>query len=58
MKSLKHRRKIERNVPFEGWKLSIVDEKIDEKTVVSIHYIRFEQIILTDLKIYFRILGW
>ena len=31
MKSLKYTRKIRRNVLFEDEKLSIVDEKIDEK---------------------------
>ena len=45
MKSLKYRGKIGRNVPFQDEKLSIVDEKIDEKkTVNQIHYIRFEEI--------------
>ena len=33
MKSLKYRRKIGGNVPLQDEKLSIVDEKIDEKTV-------------------------
>ena len=31
MKSLKYRRKIRRNVPFQNEKLSIAEEKIDEK---------------------------
>ena len=31
MKSLKYRRKIRRNVPFQDKKLSITDEKTDEK---------------------------
>ena len=31
MKSLKYRQKIRQNVPFQDEKLSITDEKIDEK---------------------------
>ena len=31
MKSLKYRRKIRQNVPFQDEKLSIKDEKIDEE---------------------------
>ena len=31
MKSLKYRRKIRRNVPFQDEKLGTADEKIDEK---------------------------
>ena len=54
MKSLKYRRKIGRNVQFQDEKLNIVDKKIDEKNSC---YIKFEQLILTDLNIYLRILG-
>ena len=52
MKSLKYRRKIGRNVQFQDEKLNIVDKKIDEKNSC---YIKFEQLILTDLNIYLRI---
>ena len=54
MKSLKYRRKIGRNVQFQNEKLNIVDKKKDEKNSC---YIKFEQLILTDLNIYLRILG-
>ena len=53
MKSLKYRGKIGRNVPFQDEKLSIVDEKMDEKKKQLIKYIISDskKSVLTDLNI-------
>ena len=42
MKSLKYRRKIRRNVPFQDEKLSIADEQMDKKNscLNTLHQVR------------------
>ena len=58
MKSLKYRRKIRKNVPFQDEKLSIKDEKIDEENscLNTLYQVRTNH--FNKSKDLFEIFGW